>query len=122
MGNKAPGEKPSRKSQANQVMDSGEQEGTGGGGGGSKALRIPLIKLQPVVVAQARKGGYVDVRWQNGAYEVFWAGQLIGTVPGSYKPRLAPPTSHRATIVECTEQPLKVVIEVAFSCTYERRL
>lgn len=116
MGNKAPDGKPSKESQANHVMVSGELEGSGGGGGGggeSATLRIKLIKLQAGVVAQAREGGNVEVLWQNGSYEVLLAGQLLGTVPGSYKPRLMPPTSHRATIVERTQSPLNIVIELS---------
>lgn len=115
MGNKAPDGKPSKESQANQVMQSGEPDGSGGsgGGGGKKPLRITLIKLQPGVVARVQVGEPVDVRWQNGAYEVLWAGQLLGTVPGSYKPRLMPPTSHRATIAAQGQSPLTVVIEVS---------
>lgn len=115
MGNKPPGGKPSKESQANQVMESGELDGSGGsgGGGGEKSLRIRLIKLQPGIVVQARVGEAVEVRWQNGAYEVFRAGKLLGTVPGSYKPRLLPLTLYQATIVERTQSPLNVIIEVA---------
>jgi hypothetical protein len=116
MGNRPPDTKTSEKSQADQLMPSGESQGTGGGGGGGiQTLRIPLNKLQPPIVRQAREGATVDVRFQNNAYEVFWAGQLIGTVPGSFKPRLAPPTLHRATIVDLSPEPQreKVVIEVA---------
>lgn len=115
MGNKPPGGKPSKESQANQVMESGELDGSGGSGGGSgeKSLRIRLIKLQPSIVSQARVGDTVEVRWQNGSYEVLRAGQLLGTVPGSYKLRLLPLTLYQATIMERTQSPLNVVIEVA---------
>lgn len=113
MGNTGSGSKAKRKAQANRAQESGDVGPViiPGPNQVSTTLTIQLIKLDRAVVAQAAlsRESLVSVVWHRTEYEVYWAGQYLGAVPGNFNEQLHAPDRHAGRITEIISTPREAV-------------
>ncbi len=117
------GDKAREKRKNRSLLGSGEQgqlEGSGAGGEGGvgadetpSEILIPLTQFDLVVLARARKGDLVEVRYQNDRYEVLLASARLGNVPqGSYEAKLRPHLVLSARLAQVSNDPASAKISV----------
>lgn len=113
MGNTGSGSKAKRKAQARRAQESGDVGPVidTGPAQAKVTLTIPLIKLNRPVVAQAvvSRERQVSVVWHRTEYEVYWAGQYLGAVPGSFNEQLRAPARHAGLLTDVVGAPREAV-------------
>lgn len=110
--------KEKEKKPGRRLQNSGEPNpaATGGGGGDNnqpQELIIPLVQLDLMIHQKAREDNPVEVRFQNGRYEVLLNGSRLGNVPaGNYEARLTPRLALSGRIKSVGDNPAAVRISV----------
>jgi hypothetical protein len=125
MGNSKKGVRPRPKNQPAKLLLSGDNTAVaiGGGQGGQVAdrtLNIKLIQLDLGVAAQIKVGDFVQLYWRDSRYEVYFDGQHLGNVPGSYNSMLLPQTEYPGQLVKVAiyGDPL-VVVQVKVTANHQ---
>ncbi len=105
---------PPEKAQPRQVLLTGE---TGGLGvkkhqPSQQMIRIRLVRLNLTLLKRLSLYDRVSVIWQDENYYCLYNKEVVGMVPGNYNKKLNVPASYKASVVEVTDDPPVVIIEL----------